>query len=111
MLLYAGQQQLEHLDKLEALNTERKELQDTAYKIAEAQVDPSKNMIVAMGADFHEGIVGIVAGRLAEKYNKPCAVFALNEEENKAVASLRGPKYFHVVDMLKTMDHLLTRYG
>jgi single-stranded DNA-specific DHH superfamily exonuclease len=61
MLLFEGQQQLEHLDKLEALNTERKELQDTAYKIAEAQADPSKKMIVAMGADFHEGIIGIVA--------------------------------------------------
>lgn len=111
MLLFEGQQQLEHLDKLEALNTERKELQDTAYKIAEAQADPSKKMIVAMGADFHEGIIGIVAWRLAEKHNKPTAVFALNEEEGKAVASLRGPKYFHIVDMLKTMDHLLTRYG
>jgi single-stranded-DNA-specific exonuclease len=111
MLLYEGEKQLEHLDKLESLNSERKELQDTAYKIAESQVDPDKNMVVAMGTDFHEWIVGIVAGRLAEKHNKPCAVFALNEEEGKAVASLRGPKYFHVVEMLKTMDHLLLRYG
>lgn len=111
MLLYEGERQLEHLAKLESLNTERKELQDNAYKIAEAQIDPQKNMIVAMGADFHEWIIGIVAGRLCEKHNKPTAVFALNEEENKAVASLRGPKYFHIVEMLKTMDHLLLRYG
>ena len=54
MLLYEGERQLEHLAKLESLNTERKELQDNAYKIAEAQIDPTKNMIVAMGADFHE---------------------------------------------------------
>lgn len=111
MLLYEGERQLEHLAKLESLNTERKELQDNAYKIAEAQIDPTKNMIVAMGADFHEWIVGIVAGRLCERQNKPTAVFALNEEENKAVASLRWPKYFHIVEMLKTMDHLLLRYG
>jgi len=111
MLLYEGEQQLEHLDKLESLNTERKELQNTAFKIAEAQIDPEKNMIIAMWADFHEGIVGIVAWRLCERNNKPTAVFALNEQEGKAVASLRGPKYFHVVEMLKTMDHLLVRYG
>jgi len=111
MLLFEWEKQLEHLDKLEWLNTERKSLQDTAYKVAEAQIDAEKNMIVAMGADFHEWIVGIVAGRLCEKHNKPTAVFALNEEEGKAVASLRGPKYFHIVDMLKTMDHLLVRYG
>ena len=111
MLLYAGDKQLVHLDKLEGLNTERKKLQDQAYKIAESQVDPDKYMVIVAGEDFHEGIVGIVAGRLCEKYNKPTVVFSLNTDENKAVASLRWPKYFHVVDMLKTMDHLLLHYG
>lgn|SRR3989338_911604 len=89
MLLYAGDKQLVHLDKLEGLNTERKKLQDQAYKIAESQVDPDKYMVIVAGEDFHEGIVGIVAGRLCEKYNKPTVVFSLNTDENKAVASLR----------------------
>jgi|GEM_PF-1894516 len=48
MLLFEGEAQLEHLDKLESLNTERKGLQDAAFKIAEAQIDPEKNMIIAM---------------------------------------------------------------
>ncbi len=111
MLLYEGEKQLEHLDKLEWLNTERKSLQDTAHKEAEAQVDPEKMMVIAVSEDFHEWIVGIVAGRLCEKYNKPTAVFSINKEEWKAVASLRWPKYFHVVDMLKTLDDVLLRYG
>lgn len=111
MLLYEGERQLEHLDKLEWLNTERRSLQDTAYKEAEAQVDPNKMMVVAVSKDFHEWIVGIVAGRLCEKYTKPTAVFSTNKEEWKAVASLRWPKYFHIVEMLKTMDDILLRYG
>jgi len=111
MLLFEWEKQLEHLDKLEWLNTERKSLQDNAYKEAEAQANTEKMMITATSEDFHEWIVGIVAGRLCEKHKKPTAVFSVNTKENKAVASLRWPKYFHVVEMLKTMDDILLRYG
>ena len=89
ILLYEGDKQLFHLDKLEEMNTHRRKLQDQAYKIAESQVDIQAPLIMVASEEFHEGIIGIVAGRLSEKYHKPCVVFAINEEENKAVASLR----------------------
>lgn len=36
---------------------------------------------------------------------------SINREENKIVASLRGPDYFHVMRMLDDVGELLTRYG
>jgi single-stranded-DNA-specific exonuclease len=80
-------------------------------KIAQSQIDPSKYLLHAMGEEFHEGIVGIVSGRLTEKYYKPSLVLGINKEEGTAMGSLRGPDYFNVVEMLKTADDLLLRYG
>ena len=64
-------------DELEELNQERREAQDKAVK----EVDGSfgdEPIIVAKGK-WHEGIVGIVAGRLTEIYKKPA--FALTTLE------------------------------
>ena len=109
VFLSEGERQLVHLEKLEALNTERKKLQDSAVKIAEKMVDPMKNFLIAMSEDFHEGVLGIVAGRIAEKFQKPTLVAA--QDGDKIVGSLRGPKYFHIVEMLDSVGDLLERYG
>jgi single-stranded-DNA-specific exonuclease len=111
ILLKTGEEQLAHLDKLEGMNTERRKLQESAYKLAEQQVDHDENILIAVHDEFHEWIIWIVAGRLAEKYNKPTVVMSINREENKIVASLRGPDYFHVMHMLDEVGELLTRYG
>jgi single-stranded DNA-specific DHH superfamily exonuclease len=41
-----------------------------------------------------------VAGKLTEKYYKPSAIFKIDKEKNIAVASLRGPDYFNIIEML-----------
>ncbi|MEY3197813.1 MAG: hypothetical protein RL023_517 [Candidatus Parcubacteria bacterium] len=101
----------QHFDHLDELNTNRKKIQDEMIKVAQSQIDPSKYLLHAMGEEFHEGIVGIVSGRLTEKYYKPSLVLGINKEEGTAMGSLRGPDYFNVVEMLKTADDLLLRYG
>lgn len=111
ILLKSGEEQFAHLEKLEGMNTERKKLQDNAYKLAEKQVDHDEHILVAISDEFHEWIIGIVAGRLTEKYNKPSVVMSVNREENKVVASLRWPDYFHIMHMLDEVGELLIRYG
>lgn len=111
-LLYSDptKQQL-HLDKLEALNNERKKVQDDAIKIAESVMDKTQNIMVAASEEFHEWVVGIVAGRVCEKYNKPSVIFSINLKEQTAVASLRGPEYFSVIEMLEHIGKDLERFG
>ena len=62
-------------EELDALNAERRKAQDEAVKEANLQVDESDSVIVVRGR-WHEGIVGIVAGRLVEIYKKPAIVLA-----------------------------------
>jgi single-stranded-DNA-specific exonuclease len=55
--------------------------------------------------------VGIVAGRIAEKHSKPALIMSINSEEWVAMGSLRWPERFNIVEMLKTADEYLLRYG
>lgn len=108
-LLHEGELQLHYLHQLDAINNERKRLQDEAFELAEELVDTSQPLLMAVHESFHEWIVGIVAGRLTEKYHKPSIV--LTKKEKTLTGSLRAPEYFHIVQMLNVAKKELTRYG
>jgi len=61
--------------------------------------------------EYHEGIIGIVAGRLTEQFHKPSMILSIDSEKGIGVASLRGPEYFSVIDMLYQMAPHLERFG
>jgi single-stranded-DNA-specific exonuclease len=81
------------------------------FKEAESMLDLSKKILVAFHEEFHEWIVGIVSWRLTEKYHKPSMIMKIDQEKKVAVASLRWPAYFSVIDMLKSNGDLLERFG
>ena len=110
-LLYTGEKQIDHLDKIEEINTERKRIQEEALKKAEELIDLNERILIATNESFHEGIVGIVAGRLTEKYTKPSMVLKINQEKQLWIASLRGPDYFNVIEMISTASDILERFG
>lgn len=99
-LLYTGDKQQQKLQELEDLNTHRRSLQDQALKDAKTQIDPSQNILIAYSKDYHEGIVGIVAGRITEQYHKPSLILYINTDTNTASGSLRSPSYFSIIDMI-----------
>jgi len=110
-LLYSGEKQIEYLDNLELINTERRKIQEYMFKEAEAMLDLSKKILVAFHEEFHEWIVGIVSWRLTDKYHKPSMIMKIDQEKQVAVASLRWPEYFSVIDMLKDSWDILERFG
>ncbi len=110
-LLYSGEKQIEHLDKIEEINTERKRMQEEAFKLAETLIDSNQNIVIAAHEDFHEGIVWIVAGKLTEKYTKPSMILKIDKEKNLGIASLRGPEYFNVIEMISSASQRLERFG
>lgn len=108
-LLHEWELQLHYLQQLDAINNERKRLQDEAYLLAEELIDTTKPVLIVVHESFHEGIVWIVAWRLTEKYHKPSVVLT-KKEDWTLTGSLRGPSYFHVVDMLNQAKDYLLRY-
>ncbi len=66
---------------LDAVNRQRQEVEasmlDAAMQAAEAQIAAGHPTLLVAGADWHPGVVGIVAGRLKERFNRPACVAAL----------------------------------
>ena len=103
---------------LEKFNRERREeqnrMQDEALAIvAEQSIDESPFAISLYDESWHEGIVGIVAGKLKEDYQCPCAVFAKSGKLLKG--SIRSIPDVHIKDLLDLIDRenpaLIEKFG
>lgn len=57
-------------------------MQDESFKKAETLINLEEKILIVQDESFHEGIVGIVAGRLCEKYTKPSMVIKLDPEKD-----------------------------
>ncbi len=72
--------------RLDAWNAERKEIEAACLDEAIAQVEtggPHDGLVYAAAAGWHPGVIGIVAGRLKERYNRPACVVALDGDSGK----------------------------
>ena len=74
--------------QLDAYNEERRaleaEVQEAAMRQAEAQAAENPHLLFLAGPGWHPGVIGIVAGRLKERYQRPVCVIALEDGVGKA---------------------------
>ena len=68
------------LERLKDFNTDRKATEQDITNKALLQVNPHDEVIVVEGEEWHEGVVGIVAARVARHHEKPCIVLSNNGE-------------------------------
>lgn len=110
--------------QLDAINRERRSLEgdmrEQALLLAESLMDQEEDAPAALcvfDEDFHEGVVGIIAGRLKDLHYRPCFVFASSQSQGQAVlkGSGRSIAGFHLRDALdaiaKRHPNLLLRFG
>ena len=68
---------------LDSVNRQRQQIElgvmDEALRLAEAQVVAGHAVLLVGGEGWHAGVVGIVAGRLKEKFNRPACVLAITD--------------------------------
>ncbi len=108
-LLATGQESTQKAEKLESLNKERQELTRTIQEEAEAAIDTSQPILIASGKNWSSGIVGLIAGRLCEKHNKP--TFILEDRDDTLIGSARSLSGFHAVHAIEKAAHLLESFG
>ena len=73
--------------KLNALNAERQDIQEQCLNQALEQAETVAHAVSPYGVyvaspDWHSGVIGIVAGRLKDTYNRPACVTAIEMDEN-----------------------------
>ncbi|HYF04652.1 MAG TPA: single-stranded-DNA-specific exonuclease RecJ [Patescibacteria group bacterium] len=93
--------------KLEEINNRRRDL--TARIVTEAKehawMQENNKVLLLTNPGWHKGVVGLVAGKLANDFGKPTIV--LEQGQEFSVGSVRSVGSFDVVEMLKeTRDHL-----
>ena len=74
--------------ELDQFNSERKLLEEKVYKNILVEADKLKNesVIVVSGTNWHEGVIGIVASRIKDKFNKPVIIISIENNIGKASA-------------------------
>ncbi len=98
--------QFELLGKLNEL---RKETEAECTKQAMELADPDANIIVVAHEGWHEGVVGIVAARLVDKFAKPAIVLSI--KDNVAKGSARSIGKVSIYELIKANEQLLTKFG
>lgn len=87
--------------------TEQK-IYEQAIELIEREYTEDKFLVLAY-EDWHQGVIGVVASKLAERYSKPCILFSLDGETAKG--SGRSIKGFSLMDALTACGDILTEYG
>jgi len=95
---------------LENTNFERQRMTSQILEEAMDMIKDSKdNLIFILASNWHEGIIGLVAGKLQEQFYKPVIVATNNEGIIKA--SARSIKGFNITKALEKFNKYLDRYG
>ena len=97
--------QLDSLNRTRRILT-RKTLEEAKKK---AQWEEDKNFIVVWDRGWHPGILGIVAGKLADELGKPVGVFFLGKR--KAVGSLRSSEGINIYEGVSKLSHMFLKWG
>ncbi|MFR8971548.1 MAG: single-stranded-DNA-specific exonuclease RecJ, partial [Gemmiger sp.] len=100
--------------RLAEINTERQQTEQEVFAAAQKtlEADPARQrdrVLVVSGEDWHPGVIGIVAARLMEKYNRPAIVISLQNGEGRG--SGRAPDPFDLHGALAGCAQYLTRFG
>jgi single-stranded-DNA-specific exonuclease len=108
-------------NQLDALNRERRSIEQGMQQAAEIALEKidsdAENLpagIVLFDEDYHQGVVGILAGRIKEKHYKPTIAFALEDEEH-IKGSARSIPGVHIRDVLERIHtqspSLIKKFG
>lgn len=99
--------------QLETYNTQRRELTERACEIAVDRIlheDAIPAIIISSDDAYTPGINGLIAGRLAETFNRPAVALARADADH-LVASARSPGNFNLIEGISRCRDLLVRYG
>ena len=99
-------------EQIERFNIERKQVTEEIVKDVIDKIETSdkknKNVIMISG-DYHEGVLGIVASNIVEKYQKP--VFIMNSKEGILKGSARSIYDFNIYTAMNKISDLFIAFG
>ena len=102
-------------DELDRKNGERRRLTEQGVSAARMQVDERlesagiPSIVIVSSRDWVPGILGLIAGRVSEHYNRPAIAISVGDEVSRA--SARSIPEFDIVKELAASRDLLVKFG
>jgi single-stranded-DNA-specific exonuclease len=109
-------------EELNRVNTERQRLTEDSViqaiknqeiivksSTGKAEKKPLEKLIFEVHENYHQGIIGLIAGKLTEKYYLPSIVIARGDKESKA--SARSIAGFNIIEAIRNAEELLINAG
>ena len=101
-------------DEINSMNVQRQKTETDIFSSAAAMLaggsDISNDRIIVVdGEGWHQGVIGIVAARITEKYGRPCVVISRDGENAKG--SCRSVEGFSIYDAIESVSDCLDHYG
>lgn len=111
LLLTSEDKAMDIAASLERKNSERQRIEENVYTEALEQLNRRGYgaAIVLSGEDWHEGVIGIVAARIAEKFYRPAFVFSIKGDVAKG--SARSTPEFDIYRGLTESRNILISFG
>ena len=108
--------------QLNQLNVERRQVEAemkqqaiSALQHVQLQADSLPAALVMFDEQWHQGVIGIVAGRLKEQFHRPSLVFAPDEDGIHIKGSARSIEGVHIRDTIEQVaeqyPHLVSHFG
>ncbi len=96
--------------QIEENHANRKDLTEEAFLLCEKLVEPIEDVLVISSPLLHEGVIGISAQKIAEKYQKSTVVITI-DEEGTGKGSMRSFGGENILLMLEENKEYLVRFG
>jgi len=115
LLLTDSKYKAKHLSrKLSEINKRRQEIGDNilreAREFASIQVKEEDNKVLVLASEnWNQGVIGIIASRLVDEFNRPTIV--ISKKDGIAKGSGRSIKGFHLYNVLELCQDILINFG
>jgi single-stranded-DNA-specific exonuclease len=95
--------------ELDRMNAERQQIEIQVRESAETQIRGGERVLVLAGEGWHRGVVGLTAGRIAQRYHRPALVMTI--EGDLCVGSGRSIQTIDLHSELEAVSDLFTHFG
>jgi single-stranded-DNA-specific exonuclease len=95
--------------ELDRMNTERRDVELQVRTEAELQVDANARVLILANNEWHKGVLGLTAGRIAQKFHRPTLMIAIEGE--RCVGSARSIPSINLHAQLTRVADLFEHFG
>ena len=95
--------------ELDRMNAERQQIELQVRAAAEEQIGGGERILILAGEGWHRGVLGLTAGRIAQRYHRP--TLAMTIEGELCVGSGRSISTINLHEQLEAVHDLFTHFG